>query len=1472
MMRWMAGTSLGAVVLSILIGLSVRPEGSSGSRAEGMLDVFFAAADTFVPGSEASLRIELRRSRGLRDSTPVAGGAVVLEIAGESTETIAVFEGRTGKDGVVDARFRVPDLAPGAYTLRVSAKDAAGQETLERKVRLERGAKILLVSDKPLYQPGQVIHLRALALQTHDLVPIAEEEIIFEIEDGKGNKVFKRRGRTDGFGVAVADFTLADEVNMGPYQIRALLGEGTEAKKTVTVKKYVLPRFKSVVTTDKAFYLPKEIIEGELQVDYLFGKPVAGGKVTIKAATFDVAFKDFQEVIVETDANGHASFEIQLPDYFVGQPLDQGNALVKLEIAVEDRAEHIEKVTKTWPVVARPLQVGIMPESGRLVPGVENRVFVVAGYPDGSPAEAEVIVRFGSGEKAREIRLDTDSGGIGSFSFIPDTAVMTQGGWVQPRPGLGRRRGGQQWIQEPILAVTLEARDRKGNEATLSRQLQSDYGRDAILLRTDKSIYTAGETMILTGLAPFPSGSLYLDVIKGGQIVQTATAEIKKGQAHHELPLTPDLFGSLEIHAYKLLASGEFARDTRVVYVHPPKALQIDVDLDQETYRPGQAARIDFRVTDAEGNPLRAALGVVIVDESVYALQDMQPGLEKVYFTLEKELQQPQVEIHSAGSLSDLVLARKLEERQQRAAEVLLAAAEPGAKYGLISNPRAERSAQLTQNIQALSWALYALMSSGEPFAHEDPETGAWAWDDDVLTKLVTKGHIQKEQLVDPWGHRLVAADLPALDPAFEVAAWVKGREGMIRSQVFQYMVNQALDIDLLRFDSEDGSYSWRPDALERLRKPWGVTEAFLTDLGGQPYTLDRLAQGHEAFAPENVARLVDTQRKRRIFDCLLQQVRSGRLAEIVVWSAARDRWLYHHDALERLVDQGAVTAGCLHDAKGDRFTLAGLEKEWPGFAPDNLAHVGFYQNFQQVAAAVHNWGNRNPKKVRSDDTGAWILPRDVLRRLGPSDGLQPATLLDPWGRKMSLVRLEEPPGRLLYSHQMRNYVMLSAGPDGRFDTEDDLRSDRIDTRYMSYPWPGDITWCQEADFARLGRVTEGIWALDEDRAFKNELEGGGRRFREQAQKAGAPMPAAEPADSMRRDGPTSGAARPTVRVREYFPETLLWRPALITDAEGRAWIDLEMADSITTWRLSASASSVGGGLGSISAPIRVFQDFFVDIDFPVSLTRNDEVSVPVAVYNYLDRAQKVELVVPEVEGESWFELLDEATKVVTMEAGEVGVVHFRIRARKIGHHKLTVMAYGSELNDAVRREVEIVPDGKRFEDVRNGRLETELTFDLDIPKSAIDAASKILRQALSRSVQPDDGWTRGDARPARGMNGADVVDGVSEPSRRRLPEIGPAGRPRNHDEGGALPERRIPEDPDLPEPGRRLRLVGRRREPGRLGHRLRCPGTARHVQGHGGRSRGHRAGAAVADRPAERRRRVAHPRPHPRRGHREHG
>ena len=155
-----------------------------------------------------------------------------------------------------------------------------------------------------------------------------------------------------------------------------------------------------------------------------------------------------------------------------------------------------------------------------------------------------------------------------------------------------------------------------------------------------------------------------------------------------------------------------------------------------------------------------------------------------------------------------------------------------------------------------------------------------------------------------------------------------------------------------------------------------------------------------------------------------------------------------------------------------------------------------------------------------------------------------------------------------------------------------------------------------------------------------------------------------------------------------------------------------------------ASAVSGDGKLGGVQTPIRVFQPFFVDLNLPVSLTRGDEVAIPVVVYNYLDKPQTVEL---SLEKAAWFERLDEAGKRLELKPNEVRSTSHRLRARQAGNFELQVMARGSGVADAIKKQIEVVPDGRRVEEVFNGTLRNPAQIALAIPDQAIDGSARVI-------------------------------------------------------------------------------------------------------------------------------------------------
>ena len=68
---------------------------------------------------------------------------------------------------------------------------------------------------------------------------------------------------------------------------------------------------------------------------------------------------------------------------------------------------------------------------------------------------------------------------------------------------------------------------------------------------------------------------------------------------------------------------------------------------------------------------------------------------------------------------------------------------------------------------------------------------------------------------------------------------------------------------------------------------------------------------------------------------------------------------------------------------------------------------------------------------------------------------------------------------------------------------------------------------------------------------------------------------------------------------------------------------------------MSVVASTKSGALGTAAGSLKVFQDFFTEMDLPVTLTQGDVVSIPVGVYNYSGSPGNVRLTEPSQLGTS---------------------------------------------------------------------------------------------------------------------------------------------------------------------------------------------------------------------------------------------
>jgi hypothetical protein len=1134
------------------------------------------------PGSKAAFRCEVHGVRSIGQTVPLGGAAIRVHLSNREGKTWPMYEAKTGTDGAAVGVLTIPDVPAGRYEMEVTTASPLGDERLTRTVTLHSAARVWLVTDKPLYQPGQRMHLRALALDSFNLRPAAGQNVTLEVEDSRGNKVFKRSVETSAYGIAAADFDLADEVNVGDYHVRAILAEHT-ADRVVPVKPYVLPKFKAELTTDRKFGLPGDTVRVELQADYFFGKPVANARVEATAG-FDGQPRPVETWRGTTDERGHASFEIHLPEDHLPAPL----APVRLAAAVTDAGGSRQQAGLLLPLAQDPIEVRLIPEGGRLVPELENRVFVAAVHPDGSPAQCDVKIWLDTqplGLPLAEVK--TDAFGLAEFRLTPTAGQLTQGQQGRIVEMANGKLQKDIWPQ-PILRLVGEAKADRGESVLWREEILCEPLGENIRLRLDRVVYAASDRVEVQVHSTAGLASASIDIVKAGQLMQRTILQIDDGKGAATVELPADLYGTLEFHACQLLATGEVLRDSRVVYVQPRQELKVAVKADKDTFHPGEQGMIRFQVTDAAGKPAQAALGVMVVDEAVYALHDMRPKLATVYFTLQQELLQPHDDDapRPAGSLDQLAAEKQLPPTRQRVAEALLAAVRPPRPPGWRVDPALERVRAAQQQAERIAAALFLHADGGRPFLAPDKAPGRSRFRSSLLEELVKEHFLDEQDLTLPTAERLTL------------------------------------------------------EALARMEKH---------------FTADRLA---------------------------------------------------HALTCRRLIDLTGALARC----------AARHRQEW-------FAH------------------------------GSWSFPDGMLAAAVKDRELDALDVRDGWDREIHLTRLKKKRLHFTGLNVFDRHELVSAGPDGVFGTPDDV-SISSPVALITYElWYKSDATLEAIQTMLRDPLRRGQWAVGEGavEAALNGMPdarlglaasgglaglGGLGGLGGIGGLGGFPMPAAPAA------APVKQAPAPP-RLRDYFPETLLWQPALVTDKHGKAELPVRFADSITTWRLSASASSKAGLLGSTGAPLRVFQDFFVDVDLPPALTRNDEIAFPVAVHNYLPGPQRVTIA---LRPDDWFELADGkgASRTLELRPKQIASVSFRIRARKVGRFPLTILAQGSKVSDAVKRSVEVRPDGMPVEQIAGGHLMNSATHAIVVPDNAIPGSTRLLVRispsVLSQALQAAEG------------------------------------------------------------------------------------------------------------------------------------
>ncbi len=472
----LAGLALGAVLLGLLVASQLV-----------CLPAFFGAG-VLVPrcpdgdfrqtlslscgsvrrGQEGHVSVSatahyVRDAEGRVEQAPVrrlSAELFLVDAAGKETKLAPIDGWEDGHRHVRTTRVKLPEVPDGDYKLRAKVETPIDEGTVDVPLAIYAPARVHVLTDRPLYEPGNTVKFRALAVRARDLVPLDGRPGRWVVTDPTGEVLLEERAPAGSFGVVAGSFPLDAGAATGDWRVRWESGDARE-ERTFRVEPFTLPRFRIEASAPKAFYRAGErpVVRGS--VVYSSGAPVGGATVTADwtvSGGWPPPTSWSQGALPKTaKVDGAGRFTLELPAI----PADlRGQATIVGRLgAVDPAGDRVEGAVSVLLSEDAIAATAVTELEGGLVAGFNNRVYLRVTTADGTVLpKAELLVKRAWEPGDPGVKAATDEDGVASLQLDPgppvNVVIPPMPARVPPRPPAIRRGETREVIfeEEPPLA------------------------------------------------------------------------------------------------------------------------------------------------------------------------------------------------------------------------------------------------------------------------------------------------------------------------------------------------------------------------------------------------------------------------------------------------------------------------------------------------------------------------------------------------------------------------------------------------------------------------------------------------------------------------------------------------------------------------------------------------------------------------------------------------------------------------------------------------------------------------------------------------------------------------------------------------------------------------------------------------------------------------------------------------------------
>jgi hypothetical protein len=1324
---------------------------SVSEAAPRLFELHVASPGLVKAGTRAELRVRAVHPVTLR---PIEGVTVQasIDLDADDGKPLQTPASKTDRQGFATLAFAVPRNFDAGDEEQIDVKVTGTLDNLSEEADgelfLNHFLSLLLSTDKPLYQPGQVLHMRLMAFDP-DHKAIANQKVNFEIRDPDYGLVFLLASQTSGFGVSSADWQVPENLRLGDYEIRAHLGEESSSypnvHTTVKIGRYDLPAFSVGVKPDHVYYLPGQSAEIEVRADYLFGEPVRRGHVRVaqeserswnyREQKWEI--KEAASTEGETDDQGRYVAHMTLSaehDNLRGNDYERFRDVPFAAYYTDFSTGRTEQRRFDIRITKDPIHIYLIPANQFQPKGLPLEFYISADYADGTPAQCDVEITWSA----------TDSAGYPVAGQIqrPLRRIRTNRYGVAKVTGLvvPAQAGSRN------LVLYFRAKDGKG---LVGSQAESDWNanRPGVRVETNKTLYAQNEPIAVELTASKQDSMLFVDVVQDGQVLASRLVHVRRGHAGVLFPPNDKFQNRVTIFAFGLGAKNderyENISSSHTVYFPRNQKLNVNIHLSKSTYRPGEEASATIHVTGPDGAQKESDLGLVVVDKAIEerARNDRDFGGDSgfLHFPMEwtgdDELNGIRI-----SDLDKLDLSNPLPEGYEVAAEALL---QTNGGYADIFTSDTGDEGLRTIFAQEIDPVLKPLRDALRDVYQR---SGEYSRTEAALNDELISSGIRLDDLRDPWGrpfrphfsteNEMDFLELTSAGPdkqfdtdddfqALEMKwPYFKPNADAIQKAIDEFHARTGgyvRDVETLAKELTRGGID-----LGSLKDRWGHEYAFEFGVQQTRYVLTVRSAGPDGrfdtkavpsnddfslgtfgidYFSETLAKIDAALNKNyeetHSFPENTEQLKSSLEISGIAWGRLKDPWGHPYYATFR---QDAVYADHInvetyenHVAREAQHTEIvpvtgqmnyvylrsagedGIEGTSDDFYVASFSRGSFAQSSQDQFRIPATTG-----VLFSGATGA--ISGTVKDSSGGAISGAEVTALDIDSGYTFNAKTDESGTYVLRNLPARSYEIrfVSAGFRTSAITNVPVHSSIV-TRLDAI--------LQVGEQSQTVTVTEAVPAVETTSAELSAKVAG--------TKAGS-----LPVQVM------------TPRLREYFPETLFWQPELVTDGNGHARLKFPLADNITTWKLSAIASTKTGEIGTIEKEIRAFQPFFVEHDPPKFLTAGDEIALPVVLRNYLDRTLQL---TAELKPETWFTSLSPTSVRPAVPPRDSKSEVFKFRANTpIENGKQRIIASGAEVGDAIERTITVRPNGEERVETVSQIFGDSASMDINIPDNTI--------------------------------------------------------------------------------------------------------------------------------------------------------